>query len=83
MVAGVLASLAQLELELGRERQQRRRRHLKARDLPIGRPRALSADQIALAERMRASGEPVPVIAETLGVSRATLYRTLAENMES
>lgn len=43
---------------------------------PIGRPRALAPDQIALAERMRASSEPVPVIAETLGVSRATLYRT-------
>lgn len=45
----------------------------------IGRPRALSADQIALAERMRASGEPVPLIAETLDVSRATVYRVLAE----
>jgi len=32
-----------------------------------------------IAERMRASGEPVPVIAQALGVSRATLYRTLAE----
>lgn len=79
MIAGVLASLAELELELGRERRTASRAARKARDLPIGRPRALTADQIALAERMRASGEPVPVIAETLGVSRATLYRTLAE----
>jgi DNA invertase Pin-like site-specific DNA recombinase len=79
MIAGVLASLAELELELGRERRAAARASRKARDLPIGRPRALTADQIALAERMRASGEPVPVIAETLGVSRATLYRTLAE----
>jgi DNA invertase Pin-like site-specific DNA recombinase len=79
MVAGVLASLAELELELGRERRAAAKASRKARDLPIGRPRALTADQIALAERMRASGEPVPVIAETLGVSRATLYRTLAE----
>ena len=47
--------------------------------MPVGRPRVLSADKIALAERMRASGEPGPVIAETLGVSRATLYCTLAE----
>ncbi len=78
MVAGVLASLAELELELGRERRLASRAARKARDLPIGRPRALTADQIALAERMRASGEPVPVIAQTLGVSRATLYRTLA-----
>ncbi|MGV0648751.1 recombinase family protein [Mycobacterium kansasii] len=79
MVAGVLASLAELELELGRERRAASRASRKARDLPIGRPRALTADQIRQAEALRASGEPVPVIAETLGVSRATLYRTLAE----
>jgi DNA invertase Pin-like site-specific DNA recombinase len=79
MIAGVLASLAELELELGRERRAAAKASRKARDLPIGRPRKLTADQLALAERMRASGEPVPVIAETLGVSRATLYRTLAE----
>lgn len=78
MIAGVLASLAELELELGRERRAASRASRKARDLPIGRPRALDAAQVALAERMRASGEPMPVIAETLGVSRATLYRTLA-----
>ena len=72
MVAGVLASLA--ELELGRERRAAAKASRKARDLPIGRPRALTTDQISQAEALRASGEPVPVIAETLGVSRATLY---------
>jgi DNA invertase Pin-like site-specific DNA recombinase len=79
MVAGVLASLAELELELGRERRSAAKASRKARNLPIGRPKALDADQIALAERMRASGEPVPVIAEAVGVSRPTLYRYLAE----
>lgn len=78
MVAGVFASLAELELELQRERRAASKAARKARGLPIGRPRALTADQIALAERMRAAGEPVPVIAETLGVSRATLYRVLS-----
>jgi DNA invertase Pin-like site-specific DNA recombinase len=79
MVAGVLASLAELELELQRERRSAAKAARKARGLPIGRPKALDVDKIALAERMRAAGEPVPVIAENLGVSRATLYRTLAE----
>lgn len=78
MVAGVLASLAELELELGRERRAASRAARKARDMPIGRPSKLSAAQIRQAEALRASGEPVPVIAETLGVSRATLYRALA-----
>lgn len=79
MVAGVLASLAELELELGRERRAASRAARKARDLPIGRPKKLDADRAALARRMRDSGEPVPTIAEALGVSRATLYRYLAE----
>lgn len=79
MVAGVLASLAELELELGRERRTASRAARKARDLPIGRPSKLTAAQIRQAEALRAGGEPVPVIAETLGVSRATLYRALAE----
>lgn len=79
MIAGVLASLAELELELGRERRAAAKASRKARDLPIGRPRKLTSGQIRQAETLRANGEPVPVIAETLGVSRATLYRTLAE----
>ncbi len=78
MVAGVLASLAELELELGRERRAAARAARKARDMPVGRPSKLTAAQIRQAEALRASGEPVPVIAQTLGVSRATLYRALA-----
>lgn len=60
MAAGVLASLAELELELQRERRAASKSARQARGLPIGRPRALQPDQIALAERMRASGEPMP-----------------------
>lgn len=79
MVAGVLASLAELELELQRERRTAAKSARKARGLPIGRPKALSDLQIRQAEQLRASGEPIPEIAATLGVSRATLYRALAD----
>lgn len=79
MVAGVLASLAELELELGRERRTAAREARKARGQHIGRPKALDTDKAELARRMRASGEPAPVIAKALGVSRATVYRVLAE----
>jgi DNA invertase Pin-like site-specific DNA recombinase len=79
MVAGVLASLAELELELGRERRAAAREARRARGQHIGRPRALDKSKAALAQRMHASGEPVTVIATTLGVSRATVYRVLAE----
>jgi len=80
MVAGVLASLAELELELGCERRSAAREARRARGQSIGRPKALDAAKAALAKRMHASGEPASTIAATLGVSRATVYRVLAED---
>src|ERR1700736_6371580 len=77
MVAGVLASLAELELELGRERRTAAREARRARGQSIGRPKALDASNAALARRMHASGESASTIAATLGVGRATVYRTL------
>jgi DNA invertase Pin-like site-specific DNA recombinase len=81
MIAGVLASLAELELELQRERKAASRAARKARGMPTGRPKALDPKQAALARRMREAGEPVPMIAETLKVSRATVYRVLNESV--
>jgi DNA invertase Pin-like site-specific DNA recombinase len=46
----------------------------------IGRPKALDPSQVALAQRMNASGETASTIASTLAVSRATIYRGLAED---
>lgn len=80
MISGVLASLAELELELGRERRAAAREARKARGQHIGRPKALDPQKSALAKRMQASGEPVMTIAAALGVSRATVYRVLAED---
>jgi DNA invertase Pin-like site-specific DNA recombinase len=79
MVAGVLASLAELELELGRERRSAAREARRARGQSIGRPKALDDSKAALAQRMHGSGESASTIASTLGVSRATVYRALAE----
>jgi DNA invertase Pin-like site-specific DNA recombinase len=78
MVAGVLASLAELELELGKERRTAARDARRARGQSIGRPKALDQSKMALAQRMHASGESASTIAATLGVSRATVYRALA-----
>src|ERR1700752_286681 len=80
MVAGVLASLAELELELGRERRTAARDARRARGQSIGRPKALDQTKVALAQRMHASGESVTTIAAALGVSRATVYRVLSED---
>src|SRR6201988_3759624 len=82
MVAGVLASLAELELELGQERRTAAREARRARGQHIGRPKALDASKAALARRMHRNGETVATIAAALGVSRATVYRALAENAD-
>jgi DNA invertase Pin-like site-specific DNA recombinase len=79
MIAGVLASLAELELELGRERRAAAREARRARGQHIGRPKVLDEKKAALAQRMHRSGESASTIAHTLGVSRATVYRVLAE----
>ena len=79
MVAGVLASLAELELELGRERRSAGREARRTRGQSVGRPKALDETKTALARRMHASGESATTIASTLGVSRATAYRVLAD----
>lgn len=82
MVAGVLASLAELELELGRERRSAAREARRARGQAIGRPKVLDAQKAALAQRMHNNGEGVSTIAAALGVSRATVYRVLAEQAD-
>ena len=79
MVAGVLASLAELELELGRERRAAAREARRSRGQHIGRPKALDKSKAALAQRMHKGGESASTIATALGVSRATVYRVLAE----
>lgn len=78
MVAGIFASLAEYERELINERATVAREAAQARGKQTGRPRAMTADQVALAQRMRAAGESVPTICATLKVSRSTLYRVLA-----
>lgn len=83
MVAGVLASLAELELELGRERRSAAREARRARGQAIGRPKALDASKASLARRMHASGESANTIASALGVSRATVYRVLADESDA
>src|SRR6476661_675384 len=82
MVAGVLASLAEQEFELGRERRAAARDARRARGQSIGRPKALDASKAALVQRMHDSGESATTIAATLGVSRATVYRVLSDETE-
>jgi DNA invertase Pin-like site-specific DNA recombinase len=79
-LAGVLAGLAELELELGKERRTAARDARRARGQSIGRPKALTDEKVALARRLHGSGESATTIATTLGVSRATAYRVRVED---
>ena len=78
MVAGVLASLAELELELVGVSVGRRLGRRGGRGASPSVVRKLSMfRKLALAQRMHASGESASTIAATLDVSRATVYRVL------
>ena len=59
MVAGVLASLAELELELGRERRTAAREARRARGQSIGRPKSLDESKAALALEGGGGGEGI------------------------
>jgi DNA invertase Pin-like site-specific DNA recombinase len=77
MIAGVLASLAELELELGRERRSAAREARRARNQPMGRPKALTSAKRDQVLKLASAGEPVIAIAKTFGVSRDTVYRII------
>ena len=78
MMIGVLGSL--YERELIRERTTLKRQASRANGTKFGRPRKVAdIEHIATAKRMKADGHTGKDIAKYLGVSRATLYRYLAE----
>jgi DNA invertase Pin-like site-specific DNA recombinase len=82
MMIGVLGSLAEYERELIRERTALKRAASRANGTRFGRPRKVGDfDHIATAKRMKADGHTGKDIAKYLGVSRATRYRYLDEDV--
>lgn len=77
-VATIMATLAELELELGRERRAASRDSRRARQLPATKPAKLTFDRQEQLRRLAATGEPVRELARAFGISRATAYRYLA-----
>ena len=77
-VAAIMATLAELELELGRERRAASRESRRARQLPATKPAKLTAERQKQLRRLAATGEPVPELAKAFGISRATAYRYLS-----
>jgi DNA invertase Pin-like site-specific DNA recombinase len=78
-VAAIMATLAELELELGRERRAASRDSRRARRLPATKPAKLTAERQQQLRRLAATGEPVHELAKAFGISRATAYRYLSQ----
>jgi DNA invertase Pin-like site-specific DNA recombinase len=71
----VFAAMGALELAMIQERGAEAREAARSRGKSVGRPRALTDDQERKAKALRAAGESLTSIAETLGCSRATAHR--------
>ena len=80
MMIGVLGSLAEYERELVKERTALKRAMSLANGTKFGRRKKVAhPSHIATARRMKDDGHTARDIAKYLGVSRATLYRYLAD----
>lgn len=82
-VAAIMATLAELELELGNERRAASRASRRARQLPATKPAKLSPERQEQLRRLAATGEPVRELAAAFGIGRATAYRYLSAERTS
>jgi DNA invertase Pin-like site-specific DNA recombinase len=72
-----MASIAELELELGKERRAASREARVTRGLPATKPMKLDSAQQKRLLRLYQQGEPVSELISIFGISRSTLFRTL------
>ncbi|MEU8890270.1 recombinase family protein [Streptomyces sp. NPDC048442] len=75
----MMVAFAELERDMIVERTRAGLDAAKAQGRTGGRPAVMDADKLAAARSRRAKGESVTAIARALKVSRATLYRALAD----
>ena len=76
-VTSIMATIAELELELGKERRAASREARITRGLPATKPMKLDAAQQKRLLRLYRQGEPVSELITIFGISRSTLFRTL------
>jgi len=76
-VTSIMATIAELELELGKERRAASREARLARGLAATKPMKLDAAQQKRLLRLYQQGEPVTELTSMFGISRSTLFRTL------
>src|ERR1700723_2169221 len=76
-VTSIMASIAELELELGKERRAASREARITRGLAATKPMKLDATQQKRLLRLYQQGEPVSELISMFGISRSTFFRTL------
>ena len=76
-VTSIMATIAELELELGKERRAASREARVARGLAATKPMKLDAAQQKRLLLLYQQGEPVSELTAMFGISRSTLFRTL------
>lgn len=74
-IVQIMSSIAELELELGKERRTASRETRVSRGLPATRPPKLAGAQQERLVRLYQSGEPVAELMSMFSVSRATVFR--------
>jgi DNA invertase Pin-like site-specific DNA recombinase len=79
LAVALLALFAHMERVFMRERAAHAREVARAKGKPPGRPRKLDANQLTAARAALDAGQQVDQVAAAFDVSRATLYRNLAE----
>lgn len=79
-VVQIMSSIAELELELGKERRQASREARVSRGLPATRPPKLDVAQQERLIRLYQSGEPVAELCGMFDVSRATVFRYVKQS---
>jgi DNA invertase Pin-like site-specific DNA recombinase len=78
MLSGILASVAEYEREIIRERVLAGVRSAQAAGVHCGRPRAVTTPRATAARTLLAGGHSLPQAARAIGVSVRTLQRALA-----
>lgn len=79
LIFHVFGALAEFERELIRERTNAGLKSAKARGVKLGRPKALEGEALNVAKALLKAGNmSAAEVAEHVGVSRATLYRSVS-----
>lgn len=79
MMMTMLGAIAEFEHSLTMERTALGRERARERQVPMGRPHAITPDQVAEARRLREAGNTIRYIAQAVGVNRGAVYRALGK----